>query len=192
MAETPVSLLDRLIHRPDDDAWRQLVDLYTPYIRSWFQRDPALRQDVDDLVQEVLRAVVRDLPKFRREGPGRFRAWLRGISVHRLKAHWKACRTRPPAVGGSGADFLDHLENPASDLSRQWDREHDQYVANRLLEQIEPEFAGTTMQAFRAVALGGRKAVEVAAELGMTVAAVLKAKSRVLARLRERGKGLLD
>ena len=38
----------------------------------------------------------------------------------------------------------------------------------------------------------GRPAADVARELGLTVNAVVKAKSRVLNRLREEGAGLLD
>ena len=65
-------------------------------------------------------------------------------------------------------------------------------MAHRLLEQIEPDFSATTFQAFRLVTLGGHKPPEVAAALGLTVNAVLLAKSRVLRRLREVGAGLLD
>ena len=48
MPDTPLSLLDRLAQRPDSTSWQQLVDLYTPLIRGWLQRDPSLGSDVDD------------------------------------------------------------------------------------------------------------------------------------------------
>jgi RNA polymerase sigma-70 factor, ECF subfamily len=88
--------------------------------------------------------------------------------------------------------MLDQLEDPSSDLSRVWDREHDQHIARRLLELIEPHFEARTWQAFRRVVLDGCKAAAVAAELGLSVNAVLLAKSRVLHRFREEAQGLTD
>ena len=52
-----------------------------------------------------------------------------------------------------------------------------------LLDLVEGEFEPATWQAFRRLALDGRRAAEVAAELGTTVNAVFLAKSRVLKQL---------
>ena len=73
-----------------------------------------------------------------------------------------------------------------------WDREHDQFVLNRLLELIGPEFEPGTWRAFQGVVLEQRKTADVANELAITENAVFLAKSRVLRRLREESKGLLD
>jgi hypothetical protein len=35
--ETPLSLLDRIRTRPDEEAWRRLHRLYVPLIRRWLQ-----------------------------------------------------------------------------------------------------------------------------------------------------------
>ncbi len=85
--------------------------------------------------------------------------------------------------------MLDQLEDPASDLSRRWDREHDQYVLQRLLELIEPDFRPATWRAFRRQVIDEASPEAVAAELGLTVNAVLIAKSRVLSHLRPRCPG---
>lgn len=61
-----------------------------------------------------------------------------------------------------------------------------------MLELIEPEFRPATWQAFRRVVLDGDKPAQVAAELGISENAVLLAKSRVLSRLRQEARGLLD
>jgi RNA polymerase sigma-70 factor (ECF subfamily) len=55
----------------------------------------------------------------------------------------------------------------------------------RALESIQGEFEGRTWQAFWQVQMDGRTTEEVGAALGMTPAAVRKAKFRVLRRLRE-------
>ena len=192
MPATPVSLLDRLQRQPDAQSWERLVLLYEPFIRRWL-RDPALGPDADDLLQEVLAVLVRDLPAFRRQRSGSFRAWLRTVTVNKVNEWWRKRPARQPAAGGTDAALrLQQLEDPASGLSRLWDEEHDRYVARRLLELLEPEFSPATWRAFRSQVIDGRPASATAAEVGLSVNAVLIAKSRVLTRLRQEIEGLLD
>jgi RNA polymerase sigma-70 factor (ECF subfamily) len=165
------------------------MDVYRPYLESWIKRDPDLRNDVEDLVQETLAAVVQDLPDFHRERTGSFRCWLRTIVVHRIQ---NLRRHRRRHGGTLTVTLLGQLADPNSELSQHWDREHDAHVVNRLLDFISPNFTPQTWRAFRLVTLEGRKPADVAQELGLSVNAVLLAKSRILQRLREEGAGLLD
>ncbi len=73
-----------------------------------------------------------------------------------------------------------------------WDEEHDRYVLDCLLDLMQEEFEPATLQAFRRLALDGISGAEVAGELGVSVAAVYVAKSRVLARIRQVAEGLID
>src|SRR5436305_2067412 len=183
MSDTSASLLERLRTQPDDRAWRRLVDLYTPLLHGWLRRYGVRPEDAEDLVQEVLGVVVRELPGFRHDQRrGAFRCWLRTILVHRLRAFWRSARARPVADADG---VLDQLEDPDSGLSRLWDEEHDRHVLRRLLELIEHDFEPATWQAFRRVVLDGLRPAAAAAELGVSVNAVLIAKSRILSRLRE-------
>jgi RNA polymerase sigma-70 factor (ECF subfamily) len=194
MADTPVSLLQRLCLRPDEDSWTRFVDLYVPLIRGWLRRYDVKEEDAEDLAQEVMAVVVRELAHFEHnQQPGAFRSWLRTVTVNQLRALWRTRRGRAAASGDSDiARMLDQLADPASSLSRLWDQQHDQHVARRLMELIQPQFEAKTWQAFRRVALDGMKAAMVAKELGMSVNAVLLAKSRVLSRLRQELQGLTD
>jgi RNA polymerase sigma-70 factor (ECF subfamily) len=188
--ETSFSLLERLQQSSDPEAWQRLVELYTPYIRGWLRHHAVQPADVEDLTQEVLRSVVRSLPDFQHDlRRGAFRRWLRTITVNHLRSFW---RVRRPATGGDIEQRLNEMEDPSSDLSRQWDEEHDRHVLRRLLELIEPEFEPATWRAFRLVVLEGRPAGEAAAELGISANAARIAKSRVLSRLRQESDGLVD
>ena len=192
MADTSLSLLDRLRHQPDDGSWRRLIDVYTPLIRGWLRRHGVSPQDADDLTQDVLAVVVRELPRFEHAGrPGAFRSWLRTVTVNRARNFSRQRLAHPPA--GGGTDFgklLDQLEDPNSAPSRLWDEEHDRHVARRLMALVEPDFEPSTWRAFRRVVLDGVKPDAAAAELGLSVNAVLLAKSRVLRRLRQEMRGL--
>jgi RNA polymerase sigma factor (sigma-70 family) len=189
---TSASLLDRLRHTPDAGAWDRLVRLYEPFIRRWLS-DPSLAADADDLTQDVLAILVRELPQFERQRLGSFRAWLRTITINRIREYWRKRHGRPLAEGGTDAGArLAQLADPASGLSRRWDAEHDAHVARKLLDLLEPEFGTPTWAAFRRQVVDGQPAATVAAETGATVNAVLLAKSRVLMRLREEAAGLLE
>jgi RNA polymerase sigma-70 factor, ECF subfamily len=192
MIQTSMSLLERLRTQPDEPAWRRLDDLYRPLIRHWLLRDATLRDEAEDLVQEVLAVVVRELPNFQRERPGSFRCWLRTITWNRLQAFWQSRQQwQQLSAGDSDGSILSQLEDPHSALSRQWDEEHDRHVVRRLMELIEPQFEPVTLQAFRRVVFDGAKTADVASELGISVNAVLLAKSRVLKRLRQEGEELI-
>lgn len=93
---------------------------------------------------------------------------------------------------GSADSQLMHLEDPASDLSRLWDEEHNRHVMQGLLELLKPEFNPTVWKAFTRQVFDDAEPSAVAAELGIQVGAVYLAKSRVLKRLRQEGQGLLD
>jgi len=194
MSETSVSLLDRLRHDPDAAAWQRLVNLYTPLVRGWLNRQGARPEDADDVAQEVMVVVVRKLRDFeRRDQVGSFRAWLRTITLNCLRDFWRARRNRPQAAGdGALAERMEQLADPHSGLSEMWNREHDQHVAQALLELIRPRFTENTWEAFRRVTVEGQSADTVATSLGMSVNAVLIAKSRVLTQLRQEGAGILE
>lgn len=194
MSETSFSLLDRLRHEPGETAWRRMVDLYSPLIRGWLRRYALREQDADDLVQDVLAIVVRKMPEFERQPRvGSFRRWLRNITVNCLRDFWRHQRFRPKATGdGEFGRVLDQLEDPDSDLSKLWDKEHDDEVIRQLMERIRPRFEERTWQAFRRVAIEGTPVDQVASDLGMTANAIFIAKSRVLHQLRQEGEGLLD
>jgi RNA polymerase sigma-70 factor (ECF subfamily) len=187
MDATSQSLLDRLQHDPAPEAWGRWLDLYHPLIASWLRRHALQAADADDLAQQVLAKVVAELPAFRHNGrAGAFRAWLKAITLNCLRAFWRQQTRAEPHP------WLDRWADPASDLSRQWDRDHDRHVLRHLLDRLEGEFAPTTWQAFRRLALEGAAPATVAGELGLTINAVSIAKSRVLTRLRQAARGLVD
>ena len=106
--ETSVSLLERLASAPTDDDWRRLHDLYQPLLRAWMARAGVAASDVDDLVQDVLLVVYREVPGFERQRQGAIRAWLRTILAHRVRDYFRGQRYRPIATGDS--DILRRLE----------------------------------------------------------------------------------
>src|SRR5262245_43506147 len=167
MENTQTSLLLRA-RQGEESAWRRLVDLYRPLIFGWLVKRQVLPQDAEDLTQDVLAVLMKELPRFEHAGrPGAFRAWLRGITVNRARGFWRAGPVRVKAVGGSDIiKQIDELADPASALSIRWDEEHDEHVLRQLLTLMEQEFEPTTLRAFHRLTFDGASGQEVAAELG--------------------------
>jgi RNA polymerase sigma-70 factor (ECF subfamily) len=148
--------------------------------------------DADDVLQEVLTVVARRVAEFDRQRTGSFRAWLKSITVNCLRAYAKKRRNNEGTGDSTVLELLNQIEDPAADLSQQWDREHDEYVMKQLLDDVRQHFTDTTWLAFQRSTLENAPAETVAAELGMTANAVFIARSRVMTRLRQEAAGLVD
>ena len=183
---TSVTLLERVRSR-DQDAWQRLLHLYTPLVVYWCRHGGVHAQDAEDVCQDVFQAVAVGLEGFRREHAGEtFRGWLRGITRHKILDYFRR-RQQPQAEGGTDAQRrlagvaqaetpLPETDDPEEELTR---------LYHRALELVRSEFEARTWQAFWRVAVEDQAPAAIAADLGMTAAAVRKAKSRVLLRLRE-------
>jgi RNA polymerase sigma-70 factor, ECF subfamily len=192
MIPTSVSLLDRLkAAGPDASDWNRLQGIYLPLISRWLGRVPGLGAEADDLAQEVFVVVIREIPRFQRQREGSFRAWLRQVTVNKVRTHRRR-RNRRPTVGVDATDgFLNSLADPNGELAREWDMDHDRHVFEKLLAVVQSDFNSTTWEAFRRFAVDGLPAAVVAEELGLSVNAILQAKSRILKRLCEEAGDLL-
>jgi RNA polymerase sigma-70 factor, ECF subfamily len=192
MNETRHSLLLRA-QNGEENAWKELTELYRPLIIGWLSRQGVPAGDLEDLSQEVLLSVVKHLPGFQHSGHrGAFRSWLRTIVCSRTADYWRVLDAATPAGGSGATAALQQIADPDSELNRQWDEEHDRYVLHCLLDLVEEEFEPITLQAFRRLALEGISGADAAQELGLSVAAVYVAKSRVLQRIRQEAEGLID
>jgi len=194
MENTSLTLLNRLRHASDADAWQRLFGLYQPLLIVWLRKYEVQSADADDLAQDILVSVSKNLVSFEHNGrSGAFRTWLRRMLVNRLRTFWRSRDRRPSIQGDSSIeDRLAEFEDDASAMSQLWNRQHDLYVLKKLLELSRPGFSPETWLAFTRVALHGERPDFVAKETGMSLNAVFIAKSRVLNKLREEAAGLVE
>ncbi len=187
---TSASLLAR-VRRREADAWERFAALYTPLVYGWARRGGLQSSDAADVVQDVFRPVFEKIEDFQRDGQqSRFRGWLWTITRNRVRLFYRQGAGRAQAAGGSEAarrmeqvpDFLESDEQPAAEESRR-------LLVHRALQLIKQDFADETWQAFWRLAVEGDSVREIAADLGISAAAVRQAKYRVLCRLREELEG---
>ena len=192
MDKTRLTLIER-IAKDEPCAWVEVNAIYGPLIRGWLGRYQLQPSDVDDLAQEVLKVLVSQIESFQHNGRvGAFRNWLRTTTVNVARNN---LRRRSVPIGGGGTEFqaaMSELEDPNSNLSRDFDDEHNRHVVKFLLTEIEGEFKPHTLRIFKMHVVDGASVTETAEKLGVSRASVHTSKSRVLRKLRQKAGVLLE
>lgn len=183
---TRPSLLVRIRDLENQRAWEEFVEIYTPLVYGYCCRRGLQDADAADVSQDVMRAVALAIRKFEYDPQrGRFRDWLLTVVRSKLQ-NFLAGRARHPQGTGDTAvhQFLE--AQPAPEEHSDWDRDYDHRLFCWAAEQIRSEFKEPTWQAFWQTVMEERPGKEVAARIGLSVGAVYIARSRVLARLKEK------
>jgi RNA polymerase sigma-70 factor (ECF subfamily) len=189
MAEFPptrATLLLRLRDPRDGVAWGEFVDLYAPLVYGYLRKQGLQDADAADLTQDVLAAVAGAIGRLEYDpARGAFRNWLFTV-VRRKLINWRASRASRQR-GSGDTDTLRMLELfPAPGGSGAgWDADWQDRVFAWACGQVRRDVTAATWQAFWRTAIEDQAGKQVAADLGLTVAAVYRARSRVLARLKE-------
>jgi RNA polymerase sigma-70 factor (ECF subfamily) len=189
---TSHTLLAR-VGRQEPAAWERFTRLYGPVVYRWCTTAGLNPHDAADVMQEVFQAVFQGIARFQHQSAGQsLRGWLWTVTRNKICDHYRRRRNEPPGAGGAaGQQLLDQLA-----AVPEFDTEPTEKVAaeltHRALALLKTDFEPATWQAFWAVAVEEEPVADVAARLGMTTTAVYKAKSRVLARLRNELAGCLD
>jgi RNA polymerase sigma-70 factor (ECF subfamily) len=179
----------RRVQGQDQQAWKRLVDLYTPLVYGWCRRKGLQQADASDVGEDVFMSVFQSIANFRRDRPGdSFRAWLCRITQNKLNDYFDKRRREPPGTGGDQAQkFVEQIPvEPETD-----DVGEESELVRGALKLIRGEFEEKSVQAFIRVSLENQRPKDVAHDLGMTVNAVYVAKGRILRRLREEYDGLI-
>ena len=184
---TSPSLLIRIRDRGDHPAWSQFVAIYQPLIHGFARKHGLQEADAADLTQEVLRAVARSAGRFDYDPRrGTFRGWLFTVVRNKLRNFLEARQRQVQGSGDTGVEAaLNQQPTPADGPEAEWDREYERRLFTWAAEQVKGTVQESTWQAFWQTAVEGKAGQEVAQSLGLTVAAVYLAKSRVMARLKE-------
>jgi RNA polymerase sigma factor (sigma-70 family) len=190
MDETPAtrpSLLIRIRDPQDQHAWGEFLEIYTPLVYQFARRKGFQDADAADLAQEVFRAVAAAIDRWDPDpSRGSFRGWLfriaRNLMINALAAQGR----QPRGTGDTEANrLLGERAAPSEEDSALFEAESMRRVFAWAVERVRGEFREANWQAFWQTAVEGKDAGLVAEALGMSIGAVYKSKSRVMARLRQ-------
>lgn len=177
--QTRASLLARLSGGADRATWLEFFDRYGALLHGYARNRGCQAVDADDVVQDVLMALMRAMPNFTYDpARGRFRSYLRTITARAVLAKTRQNR---PATSLQDVEAVDPALRTDDDAV--WEEEWKRYHVRRAMRVIEREISERDRLAFTRYALSGEAPERTAEELGMTVDQVYQVKSRVLKRL---------
>ena len=174
---TRASILGRLqaTDPPDRDrAWREFCDRYRRVIGGFAARCGADRQDVQDIVQDVLTGFLSNEGNFVYDpAKGRFRGYLKTCTIRAtIRRMGKNARFRGMP--------LDELPDAAASVEPVWDDVWEQQLVAQAIATVRDQReSDATFQAFERYVLLNEPAEKVAKELGIELNSVYQAKTRI-------------
>jgi RNA polymerase sigma factor (sigma-70 family) len=188
------SLVLRLRNLDDQAAWTEFVDVYEPLLYRLARGRGLQDADARDLCQDVFRAVASAIDRWDPDpAKGRFRGWLFRIARNHV-VDFLVDQGRHPRGSGrtSVHEMLAARPGDDSGAAVEFAAEFRRRAFHWAAGQVKNEFADSTWRAFWLTGVENRPVADVAGELGMSPGAVYVARSRVLARLRDRVEQLTE
>ena len=189
---TRYSLLSRLEDRGDQDSWRDFFNTYWRLIYSVAIKSGLTESEAQDVVQETIISVARDIHKFKRDRTlGSFKGWLRNLTRWRIADQLRK-RTRALRADDSktGEDLprpdVARIPDPAGEAGESaWDREWQANLLKAALETVKRTVREEHYQIFDLYVLRQMPVRDVARALGVNVGLVYLVKFRISALLKK-------
>ncbi|WP_010581994.1 RNA polymerase sigma factor [Schlesneria paludicola] len=183
---TNFTLLQRLRLAPADPiAWAEFVKWYGQKIYVWCRAWGLQEADAQDVTQDVFLKLSGRMKDFAYDPSLSFRAWLKTVTLHAWQDHIQKHRRSGQATG---SDFvLNQLAaiEAKDDLFQRMEDAAQQELLKEAAARVRLRVETRTWEAFQLLALQDRTGIEVAELLGMKVATVFVARSKVQRMLRD-------
>jgi RNA polymerase sigma factor (sigma-70 family) len=188
---TRYSLLSRLQNWDDWESWKEFFDTYWHLIYSVAIRSGLTETEAQDVVQETMISVAKDIQKFRRDRElGSFKGWLRNLTRWRIADQFRkragagwAPMTDP---GELAAAETGGIADPAGQaLEAAWDDEWHANLLSAAMERVKRRVKEEHYQMFDLYVVKGWPVAKVAEILGVGAGRIYLAKHRVAALIKK-------
>jgi RNA polymerase sigma factor (sigma-70 family) len=180
--KTSAAMLEEMRDPNNREVWSRFVGRYEKVIGNWCRKRGLQDADADDVTQQILLILLDEMPEFVYDPTkGRFRDWLSVITRNacfRFLARDVSRRYQP---------ILDDVQ-ARDELERYLEEQARIEMLHAAMEEVRGRVSARDWRIFHQVSFGGVTGDVMAKELGMTIAAVFKAASRVRKRVVEQVK----
>lgn len=175
--DTRLSLIQRAKCQDDEDAWDEFVHCYKPFIYYFLKSYDVPLNDSDDLVQEILLKLWKNLQKYE-TGGAKFRTWLSTVIRNETISYFRhqAAAKNSAVFTSDKLEFLSPFEMP--DIDEKVEQEWKNYIAKMAFERIEKTYKGQAFEVFQ-LSLKGYSQEEIVEKTGLTGNSIHTLKSRV-------------
>ncbi len=179
--ETSYTLLQRALDCGDSEAWEHLVEHYRRFIYYVLYNLNVAQSDVDDITQQVLICLAKDLPGYDRS-KSRFRTWLSAVIRNTAVSHFRKQKSQQRRVEGLRDQMSFDNLNQSTEVDAYIEKEWASYIATQAMNRVKKVFQGQAIDVFQ-LSLDGLGASEIAEKTGLTISTVYTLKKRVKKRL---------
>lgn len=181
---TRKTLIQRVQDQNNEEAWRELFELYARYVFSILISMNVSQSDADELHQEIMLKLWKRLPELDIENL-RFRNYLSTVTKNTVLSFIRARKRRiereEKAVSDATLTYLDAIRLP--ELEKIAEKEWRIYLTHLAMQNIEPLFSKNAVTVFK-LSLQGLSARQIAEQEDITESTVNTLKSRVKSRFK--------
>ena len=184
---TRESLVGRLVDLDDRVRWQEFFDTYWRLIYSVARKAGLTDAEAQDVVQETVIAVAKNITKYERQA-GSFKSWMLQVTRWRIVDQ---LRKRAPG-GASSPDrsdsrtaTIERVPDPDGfNLEAAWEQEWQGNLLAAALERVKRKVDARHYQIFDCAVLKQWPASKVAKQLGVNIAQVYLIRHRIGALLK--------
>lgn len=181
---TRYSLLSRLQNWEDQESWRDFFETYWRLIYSLARKSGLTDSEAQDVVQETVLSVAKNLHKFKRDRTkGTFKGWLRNIIRWRIADQLRRRECLLPERYPEGEDSAEaailEREDPNSAAAEAWEEEWRENLLLTAVEKVRSRVREEHYQVFDLYVVRGWPIRKVAETLGVGPASIYVIKHRV-------------
>ncbi|MGZ8899070.1 MAG: RNA polymerase sigma factor [Limisphaerales bacterium] len=187
---TRASLLGRLRDWENRAGWKEFFDTYWRLIFSVAIKAGLTESEAEEVVQDTVVSVAKQMPGFRYDQAGSFKAWLLQITRRRIVDQF---RKRQPwdgqaeseRDGSSLTSAMHRIPAEEADLAPVWDEEWQKNLVDGAMQRVKARVTPRQFQIFDLYVLKEWPVAEVKRTLNVSAARIYLAKHRVSRLVRE-------
>ena len=185
-SDTSLTLLQRLRTSPaDEESWQAFVKRYGGKIHSWCRGWGLQASDAEDVTQNVLLELSRQMQQFEYDPSGKFRAWLKTVTHHAWYDYRKRRSNRECGSGDSQVLTMLNSIEARDDLIREIEEECNRELFEAAMKRVQSRVQPHTWEAFRLLTFEKLSGKEVGERLNIRPGTAFVANNKVRHMLQE-------
>jgi len=181
---TRKTLIQRVQDQHNEEAWAELIQIYSRYVFSILISMNVSEGDADELHQEIMLKLWKRLPELNVQEL-RFRNYLSTVTkntvLNFIRSRKRRIDREEKALADTTLTYLDSIRLP--DIEEIAEKEWRFYLTHLALQNIESLFSKNAITVFK-LSLQGLTAHQIAEQEDMTLSTVNTLKSRVKSRFK--------
>ena len=181
---TSTTLLD-LCRKNDPDAWVRFLKLYKKLILFWIKEYNVPHVDSDDVLQDVMVTLSKQIAKFKKDANGKFRNRLRSIVCSRSMDYHNKNKVNRKKVPLSTVSKIPDPNFTADNITIEQEKKERAILGQQIITMLKDTCSPAHIKAFELVTVKGMSSKEVAQQLNMTPENVRQINCRIRKMIRD-------